>query len=327
MFAPPKPGAESYQDPIRLADWIEINLLLGEKKIVSVTDVTDEIAGDPPDDANESERRFSSGNQGEDGFWGSAEDSAEAAFVELKQRVARLDDRYPLLIEGDVAELNEHSDRRDVFRFLISLRARHLYERALEDDGVTCGLIFEELVKHAVGSYIGTEERHRVRFGVAGGHRGDGLPDDLADAVNDLRQRMNEAPGDVPAKAQGDYKADVVIWKPFDDERPGQLVVIGQATITEGNWLDKEPARRWTERDPAEERLINFLARPVTAVAFAETLSLTPRERLTGLTATFSSIPFDRLRILSTLRDGELPNDLLTQMNEWTSSFRDRLRS
>ena len=327
MFAPPKPGAESYQDAIRLADWIEINLLLGEEKIVSVTDVTDEIAGDPPDDANESERRFSSGNQREDGFWESAEDSAEAAFVELKQRVARLDDRYPLLIEGDVAEIGVHSDRRDVYRFLVALRARHLYEGALGDDGGTCGLIFEELVKHAVGAYTGAAERYRVRFGLAGGHRGDGLPDDLSDAVNELRQRMHEAPGGVPAKGQGDYKADVVIWKPFGDERPGHLVVIGQATITEGDWFYKEPARRWTEREPAEERLINFLARPLTAVAFVETLSLTPRERLAGLTATFSSIPFDRLRILSTLRDGELPNDLLTQMNEWTSSFRNRLRS
>ena len=326
MFAPPTPGVETLQDPIRLSDWVELNLLLEEEQTVSATDVTGEIADAPPDDSDDSERRFSGGNQHDVGYWESAENLAEGTFVELAKRTAWLRDKYPLSIKGDVATLNGESDRLDVYRFLISLRARHLYPSALGDDGEDSGLIFEELAKHAVGVYIGTEKRNRVRFGVAGGHRGDGLPDDVSEAVRDLRQRMHEAPGHVPANARGDYQADVITWKPFEDERPGQLVVIGQATITEGDWLRKEPAPRWTTKEPAEERLIDFLARPVTAVAFAETLSLTPRDRLKGLTATFSSIPFDRLRILSVLCDGDLPAELRTQMNEWVGEFRDRLR-
>lgn len=319
------PGVRPSEDPIRLADWVELNLLLDEELTVSVTNITDELSDTPPDDAASSERRFAGDDQQPSGYWESAEEVAETALFELVNRAAWLGDRYPLAINGDAAALGDGITGRDTYRFLVALRARHLYADALGDDGVTSGLIFEELAKHALGSYFGADHEHRVRFGVAGGNRGDGLPDDLSEAVGVLRDRLHEATGQVSDSARGDYRADVVTWKPFSDHRPGQLVAIGQATISEGDWLKKEPASRWTDRKPAAERLINFLARPVTVVAFAETLSLTSRDTLAGLTSSFSSIPFDRLRLLSVLRDGELPGSLRLQMNNWTESIRDRL--
>ena len=78
-----------------------------------------------------------------------------------------------------------------------------------------------------------------------------------------------------------------------------------------------EPANRWTDRKPPDERLIRFFARPLTAVAFPETLSLTPTDTLDGLV--FSSVPFDRLRLLSVLRDEDLPSDLRERMKEWAA--------
>ena len=324
-FAPPHAAAATFQDPIRIADWVELNLLLGEELTVSAIEVTDELASDPPDDSDASERRFSDSDGSSTGYWQSAEEHAERALLELSQRAAWLGARYPLSIEDEVVTINDLADGRDVYRFLVSLRARHLYPSALGDDGNVAGLIFEELVKHAVGAYIGAEQSNQIRFGVAGGHRGDDLPGDVADAIEALRAKLHEDAGSVPHSADGDFRADAIAWKPFADNRPGQLVMLAQATISEGDWIRKEPANRWTDRMPLDSRLINFLARPVTLVAFPETLSLTRGDRIRGLIPTFCSIPLDRLRILSVIRDDQIPIGLLSKMNGWAAELRDKI--
>ena len=227
-------------------------------------------------------------------------------------------DRYPIEVDRDAALLQQEMAAHEIYRFLVLLRARQLYQGALEDDGEESGLLFEDLVKHALGAYVGSRPEHQVRFGVAGGSRGDGLPLPLAEAIQELSRRMFEKPGQIYSAYQGDFKADAVAWKPFGDERLGQLVLIGQATISEGDWTRDEPAKKWADR-----RLIRFLARPLTAVGFPETLSLTSPDALDGLTIT--SVPFDRLRLLSVLRDEDLPIDLRERMREWSLEVKGRL--
>ncbi|MDE2824183.1 MAG: hypothetical protein OXK79_11845 [Chloroflexota bacterium] len=328
MFAIPQLASDAAHDPIRLADWVELNLLFDEEPVISLAQVTNELAGIPPDDSDDSERRFSFSDDDDteaeettSGFWETAEDWAEAGFSELRDRATWLGDAYPLEVNGETVLLSTNEATRNVSRFLILLRARQLYQGAMGDDAEVSGRIFESLVKHALGTYVDTE--HRVRFGVAGGYRGSGLPDSLPEAIEEMRQRLHEERGIVPSGAEGDYKADAIAWKPFGDRRPGQLLVIGQATISEGDWTKERVARRWTDRNSPEERLINLLARPVTAVAFPETLSLTSRETLKGLV--YSSIPFDRLRLLSLLRDDDLPTSLRTDMDSWVQDIGDRL--
>ncbi len=325
MFPLPPLEGESFHDPVRVADWVELNLLLEQADSVSVTAVTDELAETPPDDSEDSERRFEGDEPERRGYWEAAEELAESAFGELSQREAWLLSHYPLTLVGDTALLNSATSAREAYSFLILLRARQMYDRALGDDGEESGELFEDLVKHALGSYVDATMEHRLRFGVAGGHRGDGLPDSLPEAVEELRKRLHEEPGEVPEGGQGDYKADAIVWKPLGDQRPGQLVVLGQATMSEGDWMREDLPNRWADRQPAERRLIDFIARPVAAVAFAETLSLTPRDTLRGLAATFSSIPFDRLRLLRVLSDSDLPADLRARMNAWGSGMTDRL--
>ena len=332
MLAPPRLGDHAYQDSTRLADWVEIILLTEEESEVSVTGVIGELAAIPPDESRDSERRFEYADlevaydgQMRSGFREEAENKAEAAFRELSMRASWLGDRYPVRIEDDVALLRQDAAARNVYQFLVLLRARHFYQDSLGDDGIESGLLFEDLVKHAFGAYVGAKSDHQVRFGVAGGSRGDGLPLPLSEAVNELSHRMFEKAGQVFENDRDDFRVDAVAWKPFYDKRPGQMVLIGQATISEGDWVGKEPANRWTDRQPPGERLIRFVARPFTAVAFPETLSLTSPATLDGML--FSSIPFDRLRLLSVLRDEDLPSDLLKRMKCWVDGVRSRLPS
>ena len=313
MFSPPQLGHEVYHDPIRLADWIELNVLEQEEVTLSITSIIDQIADTPPDDSSDSEQR--------DAFWDSSEEKAEAAFLELSQRAGWLGGRYPLQIDRDIVQLNRNALSRKIYQFLVLLRARQLYEGALGDNGGESGYLFEELVTHALGAYAGSKSY--VRFGVAGGYRGGGLPDPVNEAVQALSQRMAEKLGQVSSTQPLDYGADAIAWKPTGDGLPGQLVLICQATISEEHWMDKEPANRWTDRQPPDERLIRFVARPLTAVAFPETLSLTKWDVIDGLT--FRSIPFDRLRLLSVLGDDDLPNELRDRIDSWCLGMNQRL--
>lgn len=327
MFELPRPVLERAHDPIRLADWVELNLVMEEEPVMSMAQVTSCLAETPPDDARDSEFRYSYEIEDDpdaeprQGFWEIAEERAENSFIELTERSDWLGDSYPMHVDSETVQLSAGGPGRAVYRFLILLRARQLYPDAIDDDASVSGRLFESLVKHALGKYANTIDR--VRFGVAGGYRGSGLPEPLPEAIETVRRMMHEEPGSVPQDADGDYKADAIAWKPFGDKRPGQLVIIGQATISEGDWIDEKVAKRWTDRVPPDSRLINFMARPVTAVAFPETLSLTPHAVLKGLV--YSSIPIDRLRIASLLRDSDLPKDLLREMNSCAGELGDRL--
>lgn len=330
MYTPPPFHSDPILEKIRLADWMEINLLLEEETKVSKTDVIDELVQIPPDSAKDSENRFeyedslmADDDSLRTGFWEVEEDKVDDIFRELIWRETWLGSYYPIAIDGEVAMLNQEMIAREVYQFLIMLRARQLYNESLCDDGWEAGFLFEELTKHALGAYIGSDPCFRVRFGVAGGYRGDGLPPRLDDAVRELGARMHEMAGEIPNRRDGDYGVDALAWKPFGDKLPGQNIVLGQATITEGDWVNREPPKRWTDRQPPERRLLRFLAPPLTAVAFPETLSLTSTTTLVGLS--FSGIPLDRLRLLSVLRDEDLPCDLRHRMCGWVDELKEKL--
>ena len=171
------------------------------------------------------------------------------------------------------------------------------------------GYLFEELVTRATEAYVC--EGQAVRFGVANGQRGAGLPINLQDAMAALARRMHEAPADAVPGGAGDERADAIAWRPFGDGRAGQLVVIAQATIAEGEWRMKQIPSKWEDR-----RLIQFVANPLPAVAFVESMSLYSDDFFRG--GNFRSVPFDRLRILSLLTDNDIESAILQGMTEWT---------
>ncbi|MCY4625484.1 MAG: hypothetical protein OXC99_10865 [Chloroflexi bacterium] len=318
MFELPPLRNDPKHDAIRLADWVEVNLIMYEAQYLSVIDVTDEVARTPPDNSDDSENRGSDEAEFKSGYWEAVEQLADSAYQELLERAQCLKDYYPLSVSRGVAQLENATLACDLYQFLVLLRARQLYPNALGDDGQESGFLFEKLAVYAISAYLGSGPEHRVRFGVAGGYRGGKLPLPVTEAAEELSGRMHERPVVFSAADTRDFGGDAISWKPFLDRRPGQLAVIGQATISEGAWKDDQPAKRWTER-----RIVGFLARPITAVAFPETLSLTSTDELNG--SDFSSIPFDRIRLLHVLQDSDLPNELVQRLKDWVQTFVQRL--
>lgn len=329
MYAPPALAATEYETSIRIADWVELNLLTQEELLISVNDVTDALAEIPLDDSTANEHRQEYAEDSEDldpdqlrdGYWQIAEAHTELAFQEMRQRGTCFRARYPFRLEGETARADLSFDSNTVATFLTLLRSRHLYHEALEDDGVLAGQLFEELLPHALRRYIDTSKDNAIRFGVAGGSRGSGLPPNTDAALDELSRRMNEARGSLSnTSVGGDFGGDSIVWKPLGDPFPGQLVAVGQSTISERKWINKQPSPKWRAG-----RLIRFLTPPTTVVAFVETMSLAKKSLLEGLGDQFSSLPLDRLRVLLFLRDDDLPSSLRTRMDEWSDSMRARL--
>lgn len=329
MYSLPTPPTTPSEVSIRIADWIELNLLTGEEPLLSVDTVANAIAEVPPDDSASGEHRqeYSTnpenleGTDYRDGYWQMAEADAEAAFEVLRVRASEFCKRYPLDVNLATVQASPDFDSLDIARFLTLLRSRHLYHGALEDDGDIAGALFEELLPHALRCYIGSSAGRALRFGVAGGSRGDCLPLETDAALKDLGRRMNETKGSLELRSVGeDLGGDAIAWKPLGDSRPGQLVIIGQSTISEHKWIGKQPSPKWKSH-----RLIRFLSLPVSAVAFVETLSLYSRSYFDGLGGQFSSIPLDRLRLLYFTRDADIPSCLRKRMGEWCKSMCARL--
>jgi hypothetical protein len=287
------------------ADWIEIQLASSDVSFISIDEMADYLRDDPTVDSADEEKT------GDEGKWAFARGLAEEGFEEVRSRSDWLGTRYPIRFEEpEVLGWDGGSGSRELFRFLTLLRAKQILGAMLDGGTPDPGYLFEELVTRAAGSYI--RDSRSIRLGEAGGSRGSGLPASLPDAIKELARRMNEEASPSVTNGTGDYRADTVTWLPFGDERPGQLVMLIQATISERDWQTKQIPKRWKDG-----RLINLVAQPVPAVAFVESISLYPGDYWRGVE--FDSIPMDRLRIASLLADKDIDPSLLDRLTEWSA--------
>lgn len=289
---------------VHRADWLEVQLAARGVLSVSIDEFADYLREAPTDD---SDLEVVTGDEGK---WNQARQRSEEAFEEIRARAVWLGDRYAIQFE-DVEAISwaDTSPSSRLYRFLALLRARQMLGGMMNGGVPDPGYLFEELVTFATAGYVG--EGQAVRFGVANGQRGAGLPINLREAIVDLARRMHEAPADSARRGAGDERADAIAWRPFGDKRAGQLVLVAQATIAEGEWQMKQISPKWEDR-----RLIQFVAYPLPAVAFVESMSLYSDDFFRG--GTFCSVPFDRLRILSLLTDNDIEPAILQGMTDWT---------
>ena len=325
MYLSPLPAEEDPIDSIRVADWIELNLLTGEEESISSDSATRAMAERPPDDSSTGEHRQEYSDNPEDldsselhdGYWRDAETTVEFAFTELRERSSCYGDRYPIRLVGETVEVVDAFESTEIAAFLALLRSRHLYRGALGDNGQTAGELFEELLPYALRRCLDTTEECSVRFGLAGNARGDGLPSRTDLALDELSRRIGEPRANQEdLRPVHDYGADAIAWKPLAGPTEGKLTIIGQATISNGVWMRKQPSPKWKSR-----KLIEFLVPPVTAVSFVEKFSINVSGTGNILGGDLTSIPLDRFRLLALLVDEEISKELRIRMKSWSEQM------
>ena len=216
MLAVPAP----IEDPVNQADWLEAMACIAADGDVAGSDLAQylTVAGGPQDDAS------------------AIEALVDDAFDELQRRARECGSQYPFDVQstGPTALLRKRTDGTfPAYLFCLGLS---LTGADRDDADESVAVLFEKLATIAARQYLNGEA---VRFGHP---REDPLPPAFAKALGQVCDRLREGCARDPlpdhlADAK-DGSVDVVAWKAVGDERPGQLLLLGQCAAG-GNWSQK----------------------------------------------------------------------------------------
>ena len=308
--------------PNQLADWVEMNLLLGGEDRLSQADIYDVLdddpnADEPPELFRDFDWRKATKTEEavlrEEVYRSDAEGQStnerlvESAWQELETRAGVVGDRYPFTVTRLSVLSKGGLEDATAYAFLLMLGARLSYGIGTDLVPIqTPSILFEQTVRVALGNYVGGRVR---RFGWP--YREVGLPSKFREAAKTLALELKENEWQflTVSDDEKDHGLDVIAWNPFRDERFGQLVVLCQCAI--GSDWDKKPVhvKLWND-------VINLAAQPITAVAFVDLISNHTTERIFGCSKV-SGILIDRIRLASLVSDSDLPEDLIGSIRKW----------
>lgn len=213
------PGVD---DPVMLADWLELHILTSAKKRLSRTTIRRLLRPIFPD----------AGLGSEDLDENSLDVSIDAVLVEMARRRQLAAAGYPFREFATGVEFVADPDGLTyVFLLLVSVSPRMRAERRHRE----VDLAFDSVVLEALKVYLGPKSS-AVRFGWP---PSDGRPARFSAALQWLAHHMGLDLGKGPArKVSKDGGLDVVAWLPWRDHRSGYAVVLAQCTI-QTEWIPK----------------------------------------------------------------------------------------
>ncbi len=232
-------------------------------------------------------------------------------YTEIEQRRYACRDGYPFLVDNQGYTLKPVSDvenhRHIVYQYLLLATRLNMNESRMHAD-IDGALLLEELAADVAREYFGTRAESIV-FGTAS-------TQDFPDKVNQLCKGLNEGGGflsdDKAPPTERDGKLDVVVWKHFNDGRPGKLIAFGQCktgTSYRDTLSQLQPdsfCKKWFRRFPV---LV-----PVRMFFVAEAIS--------GLRwynhASDAGLLFDRCRIVDFCDD--ISANVLSKVKTWTAA-------
>ena len=133
-------------------------------------------------------------------------------------------------------------------------------------------------------------------------------PTDIESRARGLARTMNERFVESPDEDKKDDTLDVAAWRPFQDRRSSQIVILMQCGI------GKKPEEKAnTLRLRAWEHYIHWGARPVPGFAVP---SIIDPKRWTDL-AHNGELLLDRIRIYNTMCTGARNKNLAKELNSW----------
>lgn len=266
-------------DTLELADWLELNALIGTAGQVSLDNLRDALrsgsVGSEPGSSRENQ---------------SARLEAIAARVrsEIADRMSRTRSAYPFRMVGSSLERAIRRNRRPLSTYSFCLMLSFVSWDDRKIQGHFPDRVFEEIACVVARRYI---EGKAIRFGSP--RVSSVLPAGFGSAVEKLCSRVGEGAGFRDEYATGSEKdagLDVVAWKPID-ERPGKLLLFG-ACATGDNWV-----RKLTELQPQDFCNLYMKANvsPVPTKAFFTPWSI-PRSSWEAYSGR-AGVLFDRCRV------------------------------
>ena len=231
---------------------------------------------------------------------------------EIERRSLACGSGYPFQLDCSGTVLrHDHAStghRSVLYRYLLlSTRLNMLNSRVHANiDGAD---LLEPISANVLKDYLGGRRARTLVFGTAAA----GTFQDKVEAIcRDLCEGGGfESLDSGPVEANDD-KLDTVAWVPFSDCLAGQLIIFGQCK-TGSNWgglvAQLQPdafIKKWMRG--------TVVVNPIRAFCVSEAAN---RSRWSG-TCTAAGILLDRCRLVDFCTN--LPPDLLTQVNEWTSA-------
>ena len=229
---------------------------------------------------------------------------------EVERRKRRAEAAYPFAWT-DIGLSRTREVDGTPYEFLLWLAVSPIYRQQSRYDEIE--ELFDNLVKRALILYLGPNAVG-VRFGSpASGVRPSGFPNAVKWLANLLRLQTGAA---VPRPQMKDGGVDVVVWKPFRDERSGFVVILCQCTVAH-DWTPKAKdivATIWNG-------WIDFGKDPLTAIAVPFAI---PQgfDRWDGLRRTVNII-LDRMRLAELIEVDAV--DGLAAIQAWNSNERSLL--
>ena len=220
------PLPAEYEEPWELADWLEVNALVGSGRQVSLDDMRDALR------AGALAPRYSSMLQHQDD---GLEDIAAGVQIELASRAESTGRAYPFRLRGSSLERTVSSAGRCSSTYAFCLIVSVLSWEKQKLAGHFPERVFEEVSCLVAEEYLGG---NALRFGWP--RVASVLPSKFDDAVSRLCSRMEEGAGyknKNPSGHQRDAGLDIVAWRRIDD-RQGKLLMFG-ACATGKNWEQK----------------------------------------------------------------------------------------
>ncbi|QDU23298.1 hypothetical protein [Urbifossiella limnaea] len=211
------------EDAIHHADYIELECLKKSNGSFSGGDlaaVFSRLNDDLPEDRRDADL--------------DTENAIREAFAELGDRIehsGRRGHRYPYKLNrnADVLTFDTNIKAFDLYLFLLTATRLNMGEDRVHE-GIDGAELFEQVCCEVAKNYWGKDAEALV-FGTA--RRVDGREvAGFEAAVDHLCKSMKESDGFCnnynDAITAQDGKLDVVVWKPFTDQRRGQLIGFGQ---------------------------------------------------------------------------------------------------
>ncbi len=290
------PGATSNISDI--ADFLEAKCILSEEKSYSINSARSVMS-------IESDELNSDGINDDDSR---LLDRLEEALSEIEQRNARCNNKYPFLVEYNKVMVKQNAVRLyyDVYVYMLFATMWNMGRKRIMG-GIDGALLFEELSEKIAKSYFGANAKSLI-FGTGAQER-----DTFRHKIESLLEALNEGGSfkepEGSTGRQNDGKLDVVVWKPFSDNRGNKLIGMGQCK-TGTSWEDMV-----TQLQPSA-----FFGSYCSMIPYVDPIRMffvaaSCREKWEELSRK-GGLFFDRCRIMDYLPDS-MDESLLNRIQRW----------